>query len=85
MGEACRDDEALEERMTYEEVLADVKRLIQEPKQEYQPRTIQDLLLIKQYVQQLLKPDPKDRMNRIEASYLVARSSHEFNDGKTLA
>ena len=28
MGEACRDDEALEERMTYEEVLADVKRLI---------------------------------------------------------
>jgi len=24
-------------------------------------------------------------MNRIEASYLVARSSHEFNDGKTLA
>jgi len=28
IGEAYRDDKALEERMTYEEVLADVKRLI---------------------------------------------------------
>ena len=35
MGKACGDDEALKERMTYKEVLADVKRLIQEPKQEY--------------------------------------------------
>ena len=76
IGEACGDDEALGERMTYKEVLDDVLVLLANPKQEYQPRTFTDLNLIRQYVQQLIKLDPKYRMNRIEASYLVARANH---------
>lgn len=46
IGEACGDDEALEERMTFKEVFDDVTRLLGDQKQEYSPCTISDLHLL---------------------------------------
>ena len=84
MSEAYGDNEALEERMTYQEVQNDVDRLLADTKQSYTPRVIADLHLLRQYTQQLLKPGEL-RMSRANASLLVAKSNHRLSDGKTLA
>jgi hypothetical protein len=84
IGNACGDDEALDVRMTYQEVLDDVDIKLAQIKDLYTPYIVADLHLLRQYTQQLLKPG-QYRLGRIDASLLVASSNHRFNDGKTLA
>jgi hypothetical protein len=84
IGNACGDDEALDVRMTYQEVLNDVDIKLAQTKELYTPRIIADLHLLRQYTQQLLKLG-QYRLGRVDASLLVASSNHRFNDGKTLA
>jgi len=84
IGDAYGDNEALEVRMTYQEVLDDVDKKLAYDKDVYMPRIVADLHLLRQYTQQLLKLGPY-RLGRVEASLLVARSNHRLNDGNTLA
>jgi hypothetical protein len=84
IGTACGDDEALDVRMTYQEVLDDVDIKLAQTKELYTPRIIADLHLLRQYTQQLVKLG-QYRLGRVDASLLVASSNHRFNDGKTLA
>jgi len=50
------DDEALDVRMTYQEVLNDVDIKLAQIKDSYTPYIVADLHLLRQYTQQLLKP-----------------------------
>jgi hypothetical protein len=49
IGEACGDDDILEELMIIQEVFDSVQRLLLYQKQPYAPRTFSDLPLLKQY------------------------------------
>ena len=84
IGNACGDNEALDVRMTYQEVLDDVDIKLAQTKELYTPRVIANLYLLRQYTQQLLKLG-QYRLGRVNASLLVASSNHRFNNGKTLA
>ena len=84
IGETCGDDDALQERMTYQEVFDSVQDLLSNQKAPYAPRTFSDLFLLKQYTAQLLKKG-EYHLGRVAASQLVAKSNHIKNDGKTLA
>ena len=84
MGEACSNNEGLEVQMTYQELLNDVDKKLAKGKDEYMPRIVADLHLLRQFTQQLLKQGPY-RLGKMEASLLVARSNHRLNDGQTLA
>ena len=84
IGEACGDDDILEEPMTIQAVFDSVQRLLSHQKQLYAPRTFSDLSLLKQYTAQILKKGPY-HLNRWAASKLVAQSNHVENDGRTLA
>ena len=57
IGDACGDDEALDVRMTYQEVLDDVDKKLAYDKDVYIPRIVTDLYLL-QYTQQLQKRGP---------------------------
>jgi hypothetical protein len=83
IGETCGDNDALQERMTYQEVFNNVQLHLANQKQAYAPRTISDLQLLKQYTAQLLKKG-EHHLGRVAASQLVAQSNHLENDGKTL-
>ena len=50
------DNEALDVRMTYQEVLDDVDIKLVQIKDSYTPCIVADLYLLQQYTQQLLKP-----------------------------
>jgi len=52
----CGDNEALDIRMTYQEVLNDVDIKLAQIKDSYTPYIVADLHLLRQYTQQLLKP-----------------------------
>jgi hypothetical protein len=84
IGEACGDDDKLEELMTIREVFDSVQALLSYQKQPYAPRTFTDLSLLKQYTAQMLKTGPY-HLDKFKASRLVAQSNHIENDGKTLA
>ena len=49
IGETCRDDDVLQELMTYKEVFESVQLHLAQKGQSYAPRTISDLQLLKQY------------------------------------
>jgi hypothetical protein len=49
IGETYGDDDALQERMTYQEVFDSVQLYLANQKQAYAPQTISDLQLLKQY------------------------------------
>ena len=51
IGNACGDNEALDVRMTYQEVLDDVDIKLAQTKELYTPRIIADLHLLRQYTQ----------------------------------
>jgi len=82
--DAYGDNEALDVRMTYQEVLDDVDIKLARIDNPYTSRIVADLHLLRQYTQQLLKLG-QYRLRRIDASLLVASSNHRFNDRKTLA
>jgi hypothetical protein len=84
IGDAYGDNEALDVRMTYQEVLDDVDIKLARTDNPYTSRIVADLHLLRQYTQQLLKLG-QYWLGRIDASLLVASSNHRFNDGKTLA
>jgi hypothetical protein len=84
IGTACGDDEALDVRMTYQEVLDDVDIKLAQTKELYTLCVIADLYLLQQYTQQLLKLG-QYRLERVDASLLIASSNHRLNNGKTLA
>jgi hypothetical protein len=84
IGETCGDDDALWERMTYQEVFDSVQGHLSNQKAPYAPRTFSDLQLLKQYTAQLLK-EGEFHLGRVAASLLVAQSNHLSNNGKTLA
>ena len=84
IGEACGDTEILEEPMTLQDTFDRVQSLLSDKTQQYAPRTIFDLSLLKQYTAQMLK-EGGYYMGPIEASQLVAKSNHIKNDGTTLA
>jgi hypothetical protein len=84
IGNAYGDDEALDVRMTYQEVLNNVDIKLAQTKELYTLRIIADLHLLRQYTQQLLKLG-QYRLERVNALLLVASSNYRFNNGKTLA
>jgi hypothetical protein len=49
IGNACGDDEALDVRMTYQEVLDDVDIKLAQIKDSYTPYIVADLHLLRQY------------------------------------
>jgi len=49
ISETCGDDDVLQERMTYKEVFESVQLHLAKKGQQYAPRTILDLVLLKQY------------------------------------
>jgi hypothetical protein len=51
IGTACGDNEALDIRMTYQEVLNDVDIKLAQTKELYTPRIIANLYLLRQYTQ----------------------------------
>ena len=51
IGTACRDDEALDIRMTYQEVLDDMDIKLAQTKELYTLCIIADLYLLRQYTQ----------------------------------
>jgi len=67
IGETCRDDDVLQELMTYKEVFESVELHLAQKGQEYAPRTILDLVLLKQYTAQLLKQG-EYHLGRVAAS-----------------
>jgi hypothetical protein len=84
IGTACRDNEALDIQMTYQEVLNDMDIKLAQTKELYTLYVIADLHLLRQYTQQLLKLG-QYRLRTVDISLLVAFSNHCLNDGKTLA
>ena len=84
IGETCGDDDALQERMTYQEVFNSVQGHLSNQKALYAPRTFSDLQLLKQFTTQLLKKG-EHHLGRVAASQLVAQSNHLKNNGITLA
>ncbi|PVH70180.1 hypothetical protein DL98DRAFT_620556 [Cadophora sp. DSE1049] len=68
---------------TYKKVLTSVKQQINNKHLLLLPRVRFEYSLIQQYVQNLLKKEP--RKGRIEASLPVAESNHPTGNGKTLA
>ena len=84
IGETYRDDDALQERMTIQEVFESVQGLLSHRKTIYTPCTFLDLSLLKQYTSQLLKTG-EYQLGKLAVSRLVAQSNYIENDGKTLA
>lgn len=84
IGDACGDNDALDQSMTVQQVFDQVQSLLSDKKLEYAARTFLDLSLLKQYTAQMLKKGVY-QLNKFEASKLVAMSNHVENDGKTLA
>ena len=84
IGEACGDDDMIEEPMSVQEVFIAVQSLLSDKKGLYAPRTFSDLSLLKQYTAQMLKKG-EYHLGQYAASKLVAQSNHIKNDGKTLA
>jgi hypothetical protein len=84
IGEACGDDDMIEEPMSVQEVFIAVQSLLSDKKGLYAPRTFSDLSLLKQYTTQMLKKG-EYHLGQYAASRLVAQSNHIENDGKTLA
>jgi hypothetical protein len=83
ISDTCGYDEALDVRMTYQEVLDDVDIKLARTKDPYTSRIVADLHLLRQYTQQLIKLG-RYQLGRIDISLLVAASNHRFNDRKTL-
>jgi hypothetical protein len=71
IGEACRDEDILEELMTVQEVFNSVQTLLSYQKQSYAPRIFFDLSLLKQYTAQMLKKG-EHYLDKFAASKLVA-------------
>jgi hypothetical protein len=86
IGGACGhgDDETLWEIMTIKEVYDDVSKLLLNKNQVYAPKIFLDLNMLKQFTAQMLK-EGEFYMGALPASYLVAKTNHPTNDGKTLA
>ena len=71
IGEACGDNNIIEELITIQQVFDSVQGLLSDVKQLYTLRTFSDLLLLKQYTAQILKKD-KFFLDKFAASRLVA-------------